>query len=153
MIGRAEDTVEGSLGIQRAPSPEDTVLDDAGKGRLVPAFLVHRHHVVVGHHHTGGNVGLAWPPEKQCPIRQLLEDAGTEHTGVQNRQHVDELLKFSVILHGRVVIGNGLAPDQLLQSLHGPVLIKAYRSLIQRRLGLGIEAQRPDDQHRQKDAQ
>ena len=62
-IGGGKNAVEGDLCVQGAASPEDAVLNDSGKGGLVPLFLVDRHHVVVRHHNGGVAFLLARPPK------------------------------------------------------------------------------------------
>ena len=62
-IGGGKNAVEGDLCVQGAASPEDAVLNDSGKGGLVPLFLVDGHHVVVRHHNGGVAHLLARPPK------------------------------------------------------------------------------------------
>ena len=44
-----KDAVEGVFRVDGAPPPDHPVLHDGVKGGLFPVFLLHRHHVIVGH--------------------------------------------------------------------------------------------------------
>ena len=132
VIGGGKNAVEGDLGVQRAAAPENAVLDDPGEGRLVPLFLVDRHHVIVRHHNGRVAFLLARPPQQQRPVGKLLEGAGAEHVGVKCRQQRDQLLKFPLVLQRMVVVGHGLARESTAASRS-----KAISSLVTSGWGLG----------------
>ena len=110
VIGAGENAVEGNLGIQGAPTPEHTVLQNGGEGRLVPLILVDWHHIVVGHQYRRISGGFSRPTEKQSPVGKLLKFTDLENLGIQCGQQLDELFKFCLILQGMVIVGNGFAP-------------------------------------------
>ena len=64
IIGSGENAVECNLSIQSATAPEDTVLQNGGKGRLLPVFFIDGHHIIVGHQHRRIAVVLAGPPQQ-----------------------------------------------------------------------------------------
>ena len=147
VIGGGKNAVEGDLGVQRAAAPENAVLDDPGEGRLVPLFLVDRHHVIVRHHNGRVAFLLARPPQQQRPVGKLLEGAGAEHVGVKCRQQRDQLLKFPLVLQRMVVVGHGLAANQLGEGIHGGVPVKGDFFLGDFGLGLGTETDGADGDH------
>ena len=147
VIGGGENAVEGDLGVQGAAAPEDAVLNDSGEGGLVPLFLVDRHHIIVRHHNGGIARLLSRPPQQQRPVVKLPEGAGGEHVGVQGRQQGDQLLKFPLVLQRMVVVGHGLAANQLGEGIHGGVPVKGDFFLGDFGLGLGTEADGADGDH------
>ena len=153
VIGSGENAVEGGLGVQGATAPEDTVLQDARKGRLLPALLVHRHHIVVGHQHRRVPVVPAGPPQQQRPVRQLPDRTDIKHSGIQRGQQGDQLLELPVLFQGRIVVGNGFAPHQLGQGIHCRILVKIVAVASEGRLLLGGETGRPHCDHRSKGRQ
>ena len=80
-----ENTIECNFGIQSAPTPENAIFDDTGKGGLFPICLVHRDNVIVSHQHRRSGVLLARPPQQHRPVRQLLVGANVEHPRIQGR--------------------------------------------------------------------
>ena len=118
-IGGEKNAVEGDLGIQRAPSPQNAIFNDAGKGRLIPMGLVGGDYIVVGHHHCRRGGLLTGPAKQQRPVRQSVELAGFKYLGIQFRQQGDELFKFGIIFFLRVGAGNGFALNQLLKISDG----------------------------------
>ena len=136
--------VEGDLGIQCAPTPENAVLDDAGEGGLFPVLLVDGHHIVVSHQHCRLSGLFSRPAQQQRPIREPVKGAGLKHMGIQPGKQGNELFKFGIVLQGVVVVGNGFAPNQLSQRIHGFFPVKFRNLTGSGGLGLGFEGGSPD---------
>ncbi len=147
IIGGGKDAVEGDLGIQGTPAPENTVLQNGSEGRLFPVLLVDRHHIVVGHEDSGISVGFSGPPQQQRPVRQLPDGADIENPGIEARQQGDQLVKFSRIFQSRVIVGYGFAAHQLSQSIHSGLFVKGNGVPGQLRLGLGRKSQGTQQNH------
>ena len=150
VVGSGEHRIEGHLGIQRASTPHNTVLNDGGKGRLLPVFLIDRHYIVVGHHHGRFFAGFAGPAQQQRAVGKLIEGANFKDLGVEGGEHIDELLEFCVVFQRMIVVGNGLALDQLRQRMDGGIGIEVDFFIGNGRLCLGFESQSADQNHRKK---
>ena len=149
-IGGEENTVDGALGVQRPAPPETTVLNDAVKGGLIPAALVHGHYVVVGHHDGGRALGLSLPTEQETAVGETGELADLKNVGVQGRELGNELFKLGIILQGGIHVGHGLADHQLAEGVHGGVLVEVHGGSISLGLGLGLEGNGTDEDDRQE---
>ena len=99
--------------------------------------------------HHNGRVAflLARPPQQQRPVGKLLEGAGAKHVGVKCRQKRDQLLELPLVLQRMVVVGHGLAANQLGEGIHGGVPVKGDFFLGDFGLGLGTEADGANGDH------
>ena len=150
VLRRGQDAVEGHFRIQRAPAPHGPVPDDGGKGRHVPVFLLHRHHIVVSHQHGRLPIALALPGEEQGPVLKAQHGAGFCHVGVELRHQGDQLFKLPVVLQTFVRVGDGAALYQLGQGLHRGVLVKIHLRKGCALLHFGLEGQGAQQNHRQQ---